>query len=122
MGSYSKLCSLFKIYYSKKLYQFQVWWSPCPSRECPEEEELHVIVDQCLPHCLLLEQNPKIEIAPSAQRAIINNNKQSTQANSKTSRAHEVLMSTTMIPLLLNGKLFPKFISIDAKTLLLFPT
>lgn len=75
---------------------------------------MKVIVEQCLPHCLLLEQNPKIEIAPSAQRVIINNNnnnnKQSTQANSKTSRAHEVLMSTTMIPLLLNGKLAPEFI------------
>lgn len=72
---------------------------------------MYVIVDQCLPHCLLLEQNPKIEIAPSAQRVIINNNnKQSTQTNSKTSRAHEVLMSTTMIPLLLNGKLVSKFI------------
>ncbi|KAL5279758.1 hypothetical protein ACFFRR_004012 [Megaselia abdita] len=83
--------------------QVEVWWSPCPSRECPEEEELHIIVDQCLPHCLLLEQNPKIEIAPSAQRVIVNNNnKQSTQSISKTGRAHEVLMSTTMIPLLLN--------------------
>lgn len=39
-----------------------MWWSPCPSRECPEEEELDIIVDQCLDHCLLLEQNPKIEI------------------------------------------------------------
>lgn len=39
----------------------EVWWSPCPSRECPEEEELDIVVDQCLDHCLLLEQNPKIE-------------------------------------------------------------
>ncbi|XP_050086556.1 uncharacterized protein LOC126571790 isoform X2 [Anopheles aquasalis] len=42
----------------------EVWWSPCPSRECPEEEEMDIVVDQCLDHCLLLEQNPKIEIAP----------------------------------------------------------
>lgn len=41
---------------------FQVWWSPCPSRECPEEEELNIVVDSCIDHCLLLEQNPKIEI------------------------------------------------------------
>ncbi|XP_055639140.1 uncharacterized protein LOC129777095 isoform X2 [Toxorhynchites rutilus septentrionalis] len=40
----------------------EVWWSPCPSRECPEEEEIDIVVDQCLDHCLLLEQNPKIEL------------------------------------------------------------
>lgn len=39
-----------------------MWWSPCPSRECPEEEEIDIVVDLCLDHCLLLEQNPKIEI------------------------------------------------------------
>lgn len=39
----------------------EVWWSPCPSRECPDQEELDIVVDQCLDHCLLLEQNPKIE-------------------------------------------------------------
>lgn len=39
-----------------------MWWSPCPSRECPEEEGIDIVVDQCLDHCLLLEQNPKIEI------------------------------------------------------------
>lgn len=42
----------------------EVWWSPCPSRECPEEEEIDVVVDQCLDHCLLHEQNPKIEVVP----------------------------------------------------------
>lgn len=41
---------------------FQVWWSPCPSRECPDEEELNIVVDSCIDHCLLMEQNPKIEI------------------------------------------------------------
>uniref|UniRef100_A0A1B0GPW8 Major facilitator superfamily associated domain-containing protein n=1 Tax=Phlebotomus papatasi TaxID=29031 RepID=A0A1B0GPW8_PHLPP len=42
----------------------EVWWSPCPSRECPEEEEIDIVVDQCLDHCVLLEQNPRIEILP----------------------------------------------------------
>lgn len=43
-----------------------MWWSPCPSRECPDEEELNIIVDLCVDHCVLLEleQNPKIEIIP----------------------------------------------------------
>lgn len=42
----------------------EVWWSPCPSRECPEEEEIRIVVDHCIDHCLLFEQNPKIEIVP----------------------------------------------------------
>ncbi|XP_034239545.1 uncharacterized protein LOC117644314 [Thrips palmi] len=32
-----------------------VWWSPCPSRECPDDEELDLVLDDCLDHCLLLE-------------------------------------------------------------------
>lgn len=45
----------------------ELWWSPCPSRECPEEEEIDIVVDQCVDHCLLLEQNPKIEVvAPTS--------------------------------------------------------
>lgn len=47
------------------MIKFKVWWSPCPSRECPEEEEINIIVDSCIDHCLLLEQNPRIvEILP----------------------------------------------------------
>ncbi|XP_070494972.1 major facilitator superfamily domain-containing protein 6 isoform X2 [Chironomus tepperi] len=42
----------------------EVWWSPCPSRECPEEEEINIVVDSCMDHCLLLELNPKIEPIP----------------------------------------------------------
>ncbi|KAL3289336.1 hypothetical protein HHI36_022774 [Cryptolaemus montrouzieri] len=40
------------ITHPKKLY-VEVWWSPCPSRECPAEEELDVILDMCVDHCLL---------------------------------------------------------------------
>ncbi|XP_055295609.1 uncharacterized protein LOC129565133 isoform X3 [Sitodiplosis mosellana] len=47
----------------------EVWWSPCPSRECPDNEELDIVVDQCLDHCLLLEQNPKIEIIAPPTKA-----------------------------------------------------
>lgn len=45
----------------------EVWWSPCPSRECPELEEIDIVVDECFDHCLLLEQNPKIERAHTHQ-------------------------------------------------------
>ncbi|RZC39487.1 uncharacterized protein BDFB_000239, partial [Asbolus verrucosus] len=31
----------------------EVWWSPCPSRECPEDEELDIVLDMCVDHCLL---------------------------------------------------------------------
>lgn len=49
----------------------EVWWSPCPSRECPDDAEIDIIVDQCYDHCLLLEQNPKIEnIAPPTKAPI----------------------------------------------------
>lgn len=34
----------------------EVWWSPCPSRECPEEPELDLAVNQCVDYCLLQEQ------------------------------------------------------------------
>ncbi|XP_055856007.1 uncharacterized protein LOC129919182 isoform X1 [Episyrphus balteatus] len=49
----------------------EIWWSPCPSRECPEEEEMDLVLDQCLDYCLLLEQNPKIEIVPPPTNAPI---------------------------------------------------
>jgi len=32
----------------------EVWWSPCPSRECPDEEELEVVLERCFSHCELL--------------------------------------------------------------------
>lgn len=31
----------------------EVWWSPCPSRECPDPGELDVILEMCVDHCLL---------------------------------------------------------------------
>ncbi|KAK6637376.1 hypothetical protein RUM44_007792 [Polyplax serrata] len=31
----------------------EIWWSPCPSRECPDEEELDMVVDDCEDYCLL---------------------------------------------------------------------
>jgi hypothetical protein len=42
----------------------EVWWSPCPSRECPQEEEITIVVNSCQNYCLLREQNPKIEPLP----------------------------------------------------------
>lgn len=35
----------------------EVWWSPCPSRECPIQQELEVVLDMCVDHCLLKPTN-----------------------------------------------------------------
>ncbi|CAH1160196.1 unnamed protein product [Phaedon cochleariae] len=40
------------IRHPKKMY-VEVWWSPCTSRECPAAEELDVVLDMCVDHCLL---------------------------------------------------------------------
>ncbi|XP_044765408.1 uncharacterized protein LOC123321737 [Coccinella septempunctata] len=48
------------ITHPKKLY-VEVWWSPCPSRECPAEEELDVVLDMCVDHCLLKKKKKKNE-------------------------------------------------------------
>ncbi|KAK9505055.1 hypothetical protein O3M35_009205 [Rhynocoris fuscipes] len=37
----------------------EVWWSPCPSRECPEEEELNLVLDDCLDYCTLRNSTTK---------------------------------------------------------------
>ncbi|KAG5899979.1 hypothetical protein JTB14_034548 [Gonioctena quinquepunctata] len=37
----------------------EVWWSPCTSRECPNEEELDIVLEMCVDHCLLKERNSK---------------------------------------------------------------
>ncbi|CAH1964458.1 unnamed protein product [Acanthoscelides obtectus] len=42
------------IRHPKKMY-VEVWWSPCPSRECPDIEELDIVLDMCVDHCLLYE-------------------------------------------------------------------
>lgn len=36
----------------KKMY-VEVWWSPCPSRNCPDMEELDIVLELCVDHCLL---------------------------------------------------------------------
>ncbi|XP_022114941.1 uncharacterized protein LOC110993123 [Pieris rapae] len=32
----------------------EIWWSPCPSRECPDEDEqVDFVLDRCVDHCML---------------------------------------------------------------------
>ncbi|CAH0724604.1 unnamed protein product, partial [Brenthis ino] len=31
----------------------EIWWSPCPSRECPDEDEqVDFVLDRCVDHCM----------------------------------------------------------------------
>lgn len=46
------------ITHPKKMY-VEVWWSPCPSKECPDSEEIDVVLDMCVDHCLLKKQQPQ---------------------------------------------------------------
>lgn len=43
----------------------EIWWSPCPSRECPDEDEqVDFVLDQCVDHCMLSQtQNPSSDPA-----------------------------------------------------------
>lgn len=43
-----------------KINTIETWWSPCPSRECPEEDNIYIVIEQCVDHCLL--RHPEIEI------------------------------------------------------------
>ncbi|XP_049817223.1 uncharacterized protein LOC109608343 [Aethina tumida] len=46
------------ITHPKKL-KVDIWWSPCPSRECPDEEELDLVLDMCEDYCLIKNKKPK---------------------------------------------------------------
>lgn len=82
----------------------EVWWSPCPSRECPEDEEINIVVDSCIDHCLLLEleENPKIEVIPPQQPTkapIVRTNNQNEQddLNFKISKKKNQLNQTKVL-------------------------
>lgn len=35
-----------------RFHRFKIWWSPCPSRECPDEDEtVDFVLDRCVDHC-----------------------------------------------------------------------
>ncbi|GBP13269.1 Major facilitator superfamily domain-containing protein 6 [Eumeta japonica] len=44
----------------------EIWWSPCPSRECPDEdEEVHFVLDRCVDHCLLSQPTERSASDPA---------------------------------------------------------
>ncbi|CAG4986214.1 unnamed protein product [Parnassius apollo] len=44
----------------------EIWWSPCPSRECPDEDEqVDFVLDRCVDHCLLLRPTESPSSDPS---------------------------------------------------------
>ncbi|XP_073991086.1 uncharacterized protein isoform X2 [Rhodnius prolixus] len=48
----------------------EVWWSPCPSRECPEEEELNLVLDDCQDYCLLRNSTKKPSLLAGIHQSI----------------------------------------------------
>lgn len=45
-----------KYYIELRMFVGQVWWSPCRSRECPDDEQLSLVLHECVDHCLLQQQ------------------------------------------------------------------
>lgn len=47
----------------------QIWWSPCPSRECPDEEEqVDFVLDRCVDHCMLSRPTESPAIDPADEK------------------------------------------------------
>ncbi|XP_044315412.1 uncharacterized protein LOC108037935 isoform X2 [Drosophila rhopaloa] len=78
----------------------EVWWSPCPSRECPEEPELELAVHQCVDYCLMQEQvNPQLYTntpAYDVRQAATTSTTQRSQLTATTTRS--TTTTTTMDP------------------------
>lgn len=73
-----------------------------PSRECPEEEEINVVVDSCIDHCLLLnlEPNPRIEIIaqqPTKAPAMRVNHDQEDDLNFKISKKKQSNLTSSKV-------------------------
>ncbi|XP_053614679.1 uncharacterized protein LOC128677686 isoform X1 [Plodia interpunctella] len=44
----------------------EIWWSPCPSRECPDEDEtVDFVLDRCVDHCQLIRPTESPAIDPA---------------------------------------------------------
>ncbi|XP_026844422.1 uncharacterized protein LOC6589784 isoform X2 [Drosophila persimilis] len=72
----------------------EVWWSPCPSRECPEEPELELAVHQCVDYCLMQEQvNPQLYTSTPAYNVYPTT--KTTKAAARTSTSTERITTTT---------------------------
>lgn len=48
----------------------EVWWSPCPSRNCPEEDKLEIILDKCVEYCKLREKHKSKKHGTEQKRAL----------------------------------------------------
>lgn len=47
----------------------QIWWSPCPSRECPDEDEqVDFVLDRCVDHCMLSRPTESPAIDPADEK------------------------------------------------------
>uniref|UniRef100_A0A1I8PID4 Major facilitator superfamily associated domain-containing protein n=1 Tax=Stomoxys calcitrans TaxID=35570 RepID=A0A1I8PID4_STOCA len=88
----------------------EVWWSPCPSRECPEEHELKLAVSQCTDYCLLQEPSsasnlfspsPEYYTPSTSTGSMLSPSPLSSSSSSSSDSAStkaESYMSTTSMP------------------------
>ncbi|XP_072946601.1 major facilitator superfamily domain-containing protein 6-like isoform X2 [Epargyreus clarus] len=51
----------------------EIWWSPCPSRECPDEDEqVDFVLDRCVDHCMLSKPTESPVSDTSDEKELIN--------------------------------------------------
>lgn len=48
----------------------EVWWSPCPSRPCPDEELLSITVEDCVDHCILHDLHHTDDVVTTSMRTV----------------------------------------------------
>ncbi|XP_067623972.1 uncharacterized protein [Eurosta solidaginis] len=77
----------------------EVWWSPCPSRECPEEPELDLAVSQCMDYCLLQEQQPTTILPQNPSLYAPSPAYYSSTEHAPTTTTPNLLSTTTMRPI-----------------------
>lgn len=65
----------------------KIWWSPCPSRECPEEVTVDLILDGCVKHCSLLDASAGTTSVPEQILSTPDDLKNEDDLNFQTSTA-----------------------------------
>lgn len=49
----------------------EVWWSPCPSRKCPEPPMVDIVLDNCVDYCKLKKNKKKIKKRKTINEVLI---------------------------------------------------
>uniref|UniRef100_A0A1A9WZP3 Major facilitator superfamily associated domain-containing protein n=1 Tax=Glossina brevipalpis TaxID=37001 RepID=A0A1A9WZP3_9MUSC len=96
----------------------EVWWSPCPSRECPEEPELELAVNQCVDYCLLQEKT--LYSAPLPEYFKIATTSEPSSMLTVSAKNIAETVTTTLVADADNGKIkFKEVLNVSTTTTLL---